>query len=69
VYVIVCDLEPLTMRRPRPELGCYATEGKKILYCFVFTAHKFYSYLVCYRSELYFQIAHLHRKVLWWLAI
>ena len=28
VCLIVCDLEPLTMRWPRLELGCCATERK-----------------------------------------
>jgi hypothetical protein len=28
LIVCVCDLETITMRRPRPELGCCATENK-----------------------------------------
>jgi hypothetical protein len=27
VCLIVCDLNTSTMRRPRPDLGCCATEG------------------------------------------
>jgi len=33
VFPIVCDLETSTMRRPRPELGCYTTNrhwGKSV---------------------------------------
>ena len=30
VCVCVCDLETITMRRPKPELGCCATEDKQI---------------------------------------
>jgi len=30
VYVSLCGLETSTMRRPIPELGCCATEKKKL---------------------------------------
>jgi hypothetical protein len=40
VFLIVCDLEASTVRKPRAGFGCYATEKKKqvwklqILYAF-----------------------------------
>jgi hypothetical protein len=43
VYLIVCDLETSTMRRPRPELGCCAI-GKNAPWSLHFTSFSVHLY-------------------------